>query len=83
MSDQVTLPPPSRSITTLPEQLELLPLSERARFDRLYHVSRSTGHIVVPEASRGWVSESFGSVEAVETQTVVRLTNLVTLEGAI
>lgn len=61
----------------------MLPRPERDLFYRLYHVSRSVGHLVVPESSRPWITHTFGSVEAVENQTVVRLTNMTTLDGAI
>ncbi len=39
--------------------------------------------MVVPETARQWAIGTFGSVEAVETQTIVTVTNPVTMESAL
>ncbi len=78
-----TAGPRPSSIATLPEMVESLPTDGRDLFHRLYHLSRSVGRLVVSNSSRDWIERSFGSVEAVETQTIVRLTNLITMEGAV
>lgn len=72
----------ARSIDLLPEMVEALPAASRRTFRRLYHVSRSTGRLIVPDSLREWVIRSFGSAEAAESQIVVRVTNMVTMEGA-
>ena len=70
------------SITDLPDRIAVLAPAARARFERLFEVTRSEGQCVVPETMRPWAIETFGSVEAVERQAVIRVTNTVTWEGA-
>jgi hypothetical protein len=41
------------------------------------------GRLDPPEAMRTWIEKSFGSVDAVTEQTIVRITNRVTLEGSL
>ena len=71
------------SVDGLPELVDALSLPDRDLFHRLYQISRTVGHLVVPESAQTWIKKSFGSIEVVETQTVIRLTNMVTFEGAI
>ena len=70
------------SITDLPDRISGLAPEARARFERLFEVTRSEGECVVPDTMRLWAIETFGSVEAIERQTVIRVTNTVTWEGA-
>jgi hypothetical protein len=72
-----------RAITDLAAAVEQLPEAERARFDRLFHVSESTGMLVAPESMYRWIESFFGSVAAVEQQRIVKTTNRVTLEGTL
>ena len=37
----------------------------------------------MPPSMHSWIEERFGSVESVSTQRVVKVTNLVTMEGAL
>lgn len=78
--DAPQLPP---TITKLPELSQALSESDRAIMDRMVRVTRATGGLVVPPAMRDWVRRFFGSVEAVESQVVVRTTNLYSLESAL
>jgi hypothetical protein len=71
------------AITDLVATLAQLSETERARFDRLFHVSESTGLLVAPDSMRTWIEGFFGSVEAVEQQKIVKTTNLVTFEGTL
>lgn len=71
---------PQHSIVRLPELAEALAGEDSAIFRRIYRVDRSMGRLVVPDSARGWVQDAFGSVEAVESQSIVSVTNLVTLE---
>ncbi|HEX9496754.1 MAG TPA: hypothetical protein VGA38_13430 [Candidatus Limnocylindria bacterium] len=71
------------SITTLEERIAALPSEARAAAERIYAVSTSTGTLVPPDAMRPWIEKQFGSVEAVEAQRIVRVTDRVTLEGAL
>jgi len=72
-----------RSVTTLPEQLAALAEEERRRFDGLISVIRSEGSLVPPPEMHAWIERSFGSVEAVQAQSVIKTLNLWTLEGSL
>lgn len=70
-------------MVTLPEQAAALPAADRERFGRLYSVTRSAGSLVPPPEMREWIERSFGSMGTVERQTVVKVLNRWTLEGAL
>jgi hypothetical protein len=72
-----------RKITELPDLVAALPPEERSLVERLFEIEAVTGHLAVPDEMRGWVERSFGSVEAVEEQQIVRVTNRITLEGTL
>lgn len=52
-------------------------------FDRIYRYSQYEGGMLVPEKMHDWVSKTFGSVEAVSQQEIIKVNNIVTHEGAI
>lgn len=79
----MTTPPSERSIANLPEQAAALPAPEREMFDRVFAVTRTRGELVVPPPMRPWVERTFGAVERVEAQTVVKVLNRWTLEGSL
>jgi hypothetical protein len=70
-------------ITDLPSLIESLRPENRAAAGRLFDVVATTGRLDPPEAMRAWIENSFGSVDAVLEQRIVRVTNRVTLEGAL
>jgi hypothetical protein len=72
-----------RRITELPALINHLADEDRARFERLYHLSVSDGQAVPPPAMHSWIANHFGSVDAVRHQRIVKVTNRVTLEGAL
>lgn len=75
--------PSERKITDLPElAMRLLP-EERSLVERLFETESATGRLAVPEEMRGWVERSFGSVNAVEEQQIVRVTDRITLNGTL
>ena len=74
---------PERRITGLPGLISALPPEDRAAADRLFDVSATTGRLDPPEEMVGWVEKTFGSFHAVQEQWIVRVTNRVTLEGAL
>ena len=74
---------PENRITDLPRLIENLPAEDRAVADRILAVSATTGRLDPPEGMRPWVEKSFGSVEAVTSQRIVKVTNRVTLEGTL
>ena len=70
-------------ITDLPRLIESLSEDSRRRFERVFHLTSTTGHLIPPPVMHPWIESFFGSVEAVETQHIVKLTNVVTWEGAL
>ena len=76
-------PGPAPSIADLPALVDALDRSERERFSRLIRVTRATGRLRPPGAMHEWITKLFGSVAAVEEQTIVKTTNLVTMEGTL
>lgn len=77
---------PSTTHNTIADLLRIvdnLDPASRERFERFFQVSVYTGRLQVPAEMHSWVEERFGSVGAVESQTIVRVTNKITLEGAL
>ncbi len=75
--------PEQQGITDLAEIVAALPLAERQRFEDIFHIGSSTGRLNPPPSMHKWIEGHFGSVQAVLEQQVVRITNLVTMEGAL
>jgi hypothetical protein len=50
---------------------------------RIFDVSATTGRLDPPEAMQAWIERSFGSVDAVREQQIVKVTNRVTLQGTL
>lgn len=71
------------SIRTLPAAVADLPPSTRQRFEALYQVVALPSRLRLPPEMRGWVNDVFDSTEAVEHQSIVRVTNRVTAEEAL
>src|ERR687894_1855859 len=74
---------PERRITGLPGLISALPTEDRAAAERLFEVSATTGRLDPPEEMRAWIEKSFGSVDAVLEQRIVKVTNRVTLQGTL
>jgi hypothetical protein len=73
----------TRSIAELQEIVLGLPAEERDRVARIYHITTTHGQLVPPASMIPWIEQHFGSVAAVEEQKIVKVTNLITLEGAL
>jgi hypothetical protein len=71
------------NITDLLDLVGKLPEADRAVAHRIFEVVATTGRLDPPEAMRAWIEKSFGSVEAVREQRIVKVTNRVTLEGTL
>lgn len=71
------------TILELPVRIGDLGAEERERFGRMFRVSSVVGEMRVPESMHKWVEGRFGSVESVESQRIIKVTNLVTLEGSL
>jgi hypothetical protein len=72
---------PLDNIVQLAQSMDRLARADRERFDRIFRVSATRGALVPPESTRAWIAEQFGSVEAVTSQRIVRVTNIVTWES--
>ena len=68
------------SIIDLPDLVGALPEAERQLFDRLFRVTVSVGRLRPPAEMEPWIIKTFGALEPVLTQKIVRVTNLITLE---
>lgn len=71
------------TITDLPRLVESLPDESRKRFQRIFQLSSTTGHLTPPPAMQPWIEDYFGSLEVITTQQITKLTNIVTWEGAL
>lgn len=73
----------TRDIAHLQDLVLALPAAERDRVARIYHIVTTTGRLVPPPEMQAWIEKYFGSLAAVEEQRIVKVTNLITLEGAL
>ena len=73
----------SPNITDLEALVGALPATERERFERIYHVSTAAGYLRALAAMQPRIERTFGSLKAVETQQMVKVTNRIVLEGAL
>src|SRR3990167_9386815 len=71
------------SIMQLDEMLAELPMEDRLAFERVFHVSVSHGDLVPPPEMHAWIEQRFGSLDLVRHQKIVKVTNVVTLEGVL
>ena len=71
------------SIVDLPSLVAKLGRTERASFDRLFEVVTSVGTLEPPAAMDEWLIQQFGSVAAVESQRITRVTNRYTRESSL
>jgi hypothetical protein len=71
------------SIVELEERIAALPPDARAAAERIFAVSSTVGRLDPPPEMRDWITKQFGSVDAVLAQKIVKVTNLVMLEGAL
>ena len=72
-----------RKITDLGALISDLSLEDRALANRIFDVSTTTGRLDLPEAMHAWIEKSFGSVDRVTAQRIVKVTNRITLEGTL
>src|SRR5215211_6841562 len=72
-----------RKITDLPDLISDLSPEDRALANRIFDVSATTGRLDPPEAMHAWIEKSFGSVDNVTAQRIVKVTDLVTVEGTL
>jgi hypothetical protein len=71
------------TITDLDRIVASLAPDERRLFQRIFHLSVVNGRLCAPQTMYPWIEEHFGSVKEVEEQRVVKVTNVITFEGAL
>ena len=71
------------TVMDLDEVVAELPVEERLAFERVYHVSATTGDLVPPEEMIPWIEQQFGNADLVRRQKIVKVTNVATLEGVL
>ena len=71
------------TILDLPGRIAALPDDARHRVERIFRVDVAEGRTDPPPEMRAWLEKQFGSVQAVERQTVVRVTNRWSLDGSL
>jgi hypothetical protein len=70
-------------ITTLADRIAALSDGLRQTCERIFHVATMTGYTDPPATMEAWIVRHFGTVDAVREQTIVRVVNRLTLEGAL
>jgi hypothetical protein len=71
------------SVLDIEQIVAELPTASRERFKRLFHVSSAVGEVMPPPQMHRWIERYFGSVDAVRSQKVAKITNRITAEGAL
>jgi hypothetical protein len=67
----------------LEAMVNALPHEEHTRFYRIFDVSSTVGRLAPPDAMIPWIEKQFGSVGPTREQKIVKVTNVVTLEGVL
>ena len=70
-------------IIDLPEIVAMLDAEAVACVERLFHIERVAGRCVIPSTMREWTRRQLGDIASVEAQTIVRVMNRVTWDGAL
>jgi len=73
----------NQTIMALDDIVVALPHEQRSLFERIFRVAVHYGTIVPPPEMRPWIEKQFGSVDATINQKIVRVTNLITLDGVL
>ncbi len=73
----------TKSIVQLADLVQALPEPERERFQRIFRVDTTVGELRAPQSMHDWIRSHFGSLEAVQQQPIVKVTNLITVEGGL
>lgn len=70
-------------IVELPRRIAALDGAARARAERLLDIDVITSHTDPPASMTEWLTRTFGSLDAVREQRLVRVTNRATLESTV
>ena len=72
-----------KGIVQIKEIIDSLPPERQEIFRRIFSIHVTSGSIVPPATMYSWIERQFGSLDNVATQRIVKIINLVTLEGAL
>src|SRR6185436_8465415 len=70
-------------IETILQRAATLPGQIRSAFEQVFYVNVVSGHAIPPAPMEEWVVRQFGAVASVRDQTIVNVTNRLTLESAL
>lgn len=70
-------------VVDLDQLVAALPAPDRAVFDRVLHVAVTHGRLVPPDSMLSWIEQHFGAVDVTLDQKIIKVTNVVTLEGVL
>ncbi|HEX2194437.1 MAG TPA: hypothetical protein VHK63_05720 [Candidatus Limnocylindria bacterium] len=71
------------SVAELPDRIAQLSPESRERLDRIFQLDVAEGRTDPPAEMHAWLRRQFGSVQAVERQAVLRVTNRWSLDGSL
>ncbi len=71
------------SILDLQQTIRQLPDRKRSVFDRIFAVDEHIGRLDAPQSMHPWLEKTFGSLEGVSAQPIVRVTNPHSFESAL
>lgn len=74
---------PEPTIMDLDELVVSLPHEQRSLFERIFRVGVRYGAIMPPPEMLPWIERQFGAVAPTLNQKIVRVTNLITLDGVL
>lgn len=72
-----------KSIVELDDLVSQLPETEKKLFERFFRVDTTIGKLAPPESMEAWIIKNFGSLDKVKNQKIVKITNLLTMEGSL
>ncbi|MEM8533170.1 MAG: hypothetical protein AAGF95_20160 [Chloroflexota bacterium] len=70
-------------ISTILDRIETMDPDMRDLCTRIFHITIATGYTDPPATMYEWIDQQFGTIDGVREQTVVKITNRLTLEGSI
>ncbi|MDY6834290.1 MAG: hypothetical protein SVY53_05750 [Chloroflexota bacterium] len=73
----------TKGIVDIEDLVEALPSKDKEIFNRIFYINVTTGTICAPGIMHPWIEKQFGNLDNVFTQTIVKITNQVTLDGAL
>ena len=63
--------------------LDKLSPADKDLFDRIYKISIVDGKLIIPSEMEEWVKNTFGNIDDISCQEIIKINNIVTYEGSI